>query len=54
MRTRATVAAVSGALALSAYAVPAAQAADAAPSHRVVVAKSPRSASPSRATSGRP
>jgi hypothetical protein len=39
MRIRATVAAVSGALALSALAVPAAQAADAAPSFRAEAAK---------------
>ncbi|MEV6115013.1 hypothetical protein AB0L59_21465 [Streptomyces sp. NPDC052109] len=39
MRIRATVAAVSGALALSAFVVPAAQAADAGSSHRVDFAK---------------
>ncbi|MFF7748552.1 hypothetical protein ACFZCP_04715 [Streptomyces sp. NPDC007971] len=39
MRIRATVAAVSGALALSAFVVPAAQAADAGPSYRTEVAK---------------
>ncbi|MEU6650341.1 hypothetical protein ABZ904_13025 [Streptomyces sp. NPDC046900] len=39
MRIRATVAAVSGALALSAFAVPAAQAVDSAASHREDVAK---------------
>ena len=50
MRIRATVAAVSGALALSAFAVPAAQAADVAPAHRAAVAKVLQSA---RATSGK-
>ncbi|MEU6366347.1 hypothetical protein ABZ876_11435 [Streptomyces sp. NPDC046931] len=50
MRIRATAAAVSGALALSAFAVPAAQAADAAPSHRAAVAKVLQSA---HATSGK-
>ncbi|MFF4967393.1 hypothetical protein [Streptomyces sp. NPDC001037] len=39
MRIRATVAAVTGALALSALAVPAAQAADSAPSYKAAVAK---------------
>ncbi|MEV7244007.1 hypothetical protein ACWDXT_06225 [Streptomyces sp. NPDC003236] len=39
MRIRATVAAVTGALALSAFVVPAAQAADAAPSYKAAVAK---------------
>ncbi|MGW1254533.1 hypothetical protein ACWD5Q_04940 [Streptomyces sp. NPDC002513] len=49
MHIRATVAAVSGALALSAFVVPAAQAADAAPAHRAAVEKVLKSA---HATSG--